>query len=133
MPPVACTQSLPVPEIVAHLAHPHSSSVQMALRVLCAALLSAAFADAASLYNSSAMVPYSLWSSAAYCSVQQITSWSCQACKKTTRPVAVTVVQNKSLDAYGFVARLPDDSIAVVFRGCVCVCSVWLASRTARS
>lgn len=70
-----------------------------------------------SSYNSTQMVPNSLWSSTAYCSRAQIESWSCEACKETPKPQHVTVIENKTLDGYGFVALLPDNSIAVVFRG----------------
>lgn len=71
----------------------------------------------ASSYNQTTKIPFSYWSSAAYCSEAQLKAWSCKACNLTPHPTDITVVQSLALDAYGFVARQPDASIVVAFRG----------------
>jgi hypothetical protein len=104
-------------------------------------LLVASAVLAESNYNATEKIPFSYWSSAAYCSESQLQAWSCKACKlvrlislqrsldsvlftplshltsQTPHPTNVTVVQSIALDAYGFIAKQPDTSIIVAFRG----------------
>ena len=61
-------------------------------------------ATAQSMYNATQMVPYSLWSSAAYCSVDQISNWDCQACDLTPKPISITVV-SRTRPLYRYIMR----------------------------
>jgi Lipase (class 3) len=64
------------------------------------------------------LITYVQFSSAAYCSSNEIESWTCGACKQATSSVVqAKYIQSDTLDVYGYVAQLDSQTSLVSFRG----------------
>ena len=84
------------------------------------ALLAAAGATAAGVYDEDAAKRYVSWTAASYCPGPQIVSWTCKKCSPALPLTNVVYLANDTSEIYGLVGVYePAKEVVVAFRGSV--------------